>query len=103
MELVLTMDHEPVQRSSRMPDSDRSRVLTNTQIEQFIRDGFVKIEAAFARDVAAQGRAILWRDTSCDERDPTTWTKPVIRLGVYGQAQFATAANTTVLHPGFGQ
>jgi len=97
------MDHELVERSSRTPDSDRSRVLTNTQIEQFIRDGFVKIEAAFARDVAAQGRAILWRDTSCDERDPTTWTKPVIRLGDYGQAPFARAANTPVLHQAFDQ
>lgn len=97
------MDHELVERSSRTPDSDRSRVLTNAQIEQFIRDGFVKIEAAFGRDVAAQGRAILWRDTSCDERDPTTWTKPVIRLGDYGQAPFARAANTPVLRQAFDQ
>jgi len=89
--------------SSRTPDSDTARVLSDAQIDQFIRDGFVKIEAAFARDVAAQGRAILWRDTSCDERDPTTWTKPVIRLGVYGQAPFATAANTPVLHQAFDQ
>ncbi len=71
------------------------------QIEQFIRDGFVKIEAAFSPDLADQGRAILWRDTGCDERDPASWTKPVVRLGVYDQAPFAMAANTPVLHQAF--
>jgi hypothetical protein len=89
--------------SSATPDSDRARVLSNAQIGQFIRDGFVKIEAAFPRDLADQGRAILWRDTGCDERDPATWTKPVIRLGNYGQAPFAKAANTPVLHQAFDQ
>ena len=97
------MDPEQAVWSSRTPDSDRVRVLSDAQIEQFIRDGFVKIEAAFAGDLADQGRAILWRDTGCDERDPNTWTKPVIRLGVYGQAPFARAANTPILHQAFDQ
>jgi hypothetical protein len=78
-------------------------MLSDSQIEQFIRDGFVKITAAFPRDLADQGRAILWRDTGCDERDPTTWTKPVIQLGIYTQAPFAKAANTPVLHEAFDQ
>lgn len=88
---------------SRTPDSDRARALSDAQIDQFILDGFVKIEAAFGRDLADQGRAILWRDTGCDEHDPTTWTKPVIKLGVYGQAPFVEAANTPVLHQTFDQ
>jgi Phytanoyl-CoA dioxygenase (PhyH) len=78
-------------------------MLSDAQIEQFIRDGFVRIEGAFGRDLADKGRAILWRDTGCDERDPTTWTKPLIQLGVYGQAPFAEAANTPVLHQAFDQ
>jgi Phytanoyl-CoA dioxygenase (PhyH) len=78
-------------------------MLSDAEIEQFIRDGFVKIEAAFARDLADRGRAILWRDTGCDERDPTTWTKPVIQLGIYTQAPFLSAANTPTLHQAFDQ
>jgi hypothetical protein len=84
------------------PDSG-ARALSDAQIQQFIRDGFLKIEAAFPRDLADQCRSILWRDTSCDEGDPTTWAKAVIRLGMYGQEPFARAANTPVLHRAFDQ
>jgi len=78
-------------------------VLSDAEIEGFIRDGFVKIEAAFTRDLADQGRSILWRDTGCAEDDPTTWKNPVVRLGMYGQEPFAKAANTAVLHKAFDQ
>ena len=77
--------------------------LSNTQIEQFIHDGFVRLDDAFPRVVAAQGRAILWRATGCDPHDPTTWTKPVIRLGLHGEAPFQQAANTPTLHTAFDQ
>ena len=80
-----------------------AQVLNDAQIQQFIRDGFVGIDEAFPRDLADQGRAILWRDTGCDPANPATWTKPVIRLGMYGQEPFARAANTPVLHKAFDQ
>jgi hypothetical protein len=85
------------------PDSASAPALTDPQIQQFISDGFVKIESAFPRTLADQARSILWQDTGCDERDPKTWTKPVIRLGMYGQVPFAQAANTPVLHQAFDQ
>jgi Phytanoyl-CoA dioxygenase (PhyH) len=75
--------------------------MRDVQIEQFICDGFVKIEDAFPRRLADEGRAILWRDTGCDPNDPKTWTKPVIRLGLYGQEPFAKAINTPLLHTWF--
>jgi hypothetical protein len=84
-------------------DHETLRALGDARIAQFIQDGFVKIEAAFPRELADQGRAILWRDTGCDPNDPTTWTKPVIRLGTYGQEPFAKAASTPVLHAAFDQ
>jgi hypothetical protein len=59
-------------------------VLSDAQIRQFIHEGFVKIQHAFPRELADESRSILWLDTGCDEADPTTWTKPVIRLGMYG-------------------
>ena len=63
----------------------------------------MKIQHAFSRELADECRSILWRDTGCDEADPTTWTKPVIRLGTYGQDPFGRAANTPLLHQAFDQ
>jgi Phytanoyl-CoA dioxygenase (PhyH) len=81
-----------------MPDT-----LSATQVAQFMRDGSVRIDHAFPRALADAGRAMLWRDTGCNPDDPATWTKPVIRLGQYGQPPFAEAANTPVLHRAFDQ
>jgi hypothetical protein len=77
--------------------------LGNTQIDRFIEDGFVKIEGAFPKEIAAQARSILWKDTGCDPDDPATWIKPVIRLSDYPQEPFRIAANTPVLHKAFDQ
>jgi phytanoyl-CoA dioxygenase PhyH len=103
LDFVVAMS-DAASRVLRMLDPDgEMRTLCDAQIQQFIRDGFVKIEEAFPRELADQGRSILWQDTGCDPQDPATWTKPVIRLGVYGQEQFAKAANTPVLHKAFDQ
>lgn len=86
-----------------MPANDTTRALFDAQIEQFIHDGFVKIEEAFPRALADEARATLWRDTGCDPDDATTWTRPVIRLGMHSGAPFVGAANTPVLHCAFDQ
>ncbi len=75
--------------------------MPDTDIDHFIREGFVRIEGAFSRADADDARAILWRDTGCDPDDPATWTKPVIRLGMYGDAPFTRAVNTPALHEAF--
>ncbi len=75
--------------------------MTPDDINRFIHDGFVRIDRAFPRDVADQGRAILWTETGCDPSNPATWTRPVIRLGNYDQAPFALAANTPTLHAAY--
>ncbi|MBC8164777.1 MAG: phytanoyl-CoA dioxygenase, partial [Bryobacteraceae bacterium] len=79
------------------------QALSDEQIEQFIQDGFVRVEKAFASRDAEEGRAILWKDTGCDADDPATWTKPVIHLGSYAQDPFARAVNTPMLHQAFDQ
>jgi hypothetical protein len=86
-----------------MPRDHEPRALGDAQIRQFIEDGFVRIDRAFPRELADQGRAILWQDTGCDPGDPATWTRPVIRLGWYAQEPFSKAANTPVLHAAFDQ
>jgi hypothetical protein len=79
------------------PDHDAIRVLSDADVRHFVEEGFVRLERAFPRELADQGRAILWRDTGCDPDNPATWTRPVIRLGQYGQEPFKSAANTPVL------
>jgi hypothetical protein len=90
-------------RETIMPDHRKKRALTAAQIDHFITRGFVRIDEAFPRLLADEGRAILWRDTGCDPDDPTSWTKPVIRLWDYAQEPFRRAANTDVLHRAFDQ
>jgi hypothetical protein len=75
--------------------------MTKKLIEQFIEDGFVRIDNAFTKELAAAGREILWKDTGCDPDNPTTWTKPVIRLGDYPQPPFREAANMPILYEAF--
>jgi hypothetical protein len=79
----------------------RSRTLSDAQVEQFIEEGFIRIDQAFPRKLAEEGRAIMWRDLPCDPHDPATWTSPVIRLAGYGQEPFRKAANTPILHAAF--
>lgn len=88
-------------QTARMPRDDHA--LSDAQIQRFIDDGFVRVDGAFPRALADEARAILWRDTGCDPDDPSTWTKPVIRLGMYGQPPFVAAANTPLLHRCFDQ
>lgn len=79
------------------------RALSDAQIDQFVHDGFVRLDDAFPRQFADEGRAILWRDTGCDPDHRTTWTHPVVRLGYYGQEPFRRAVNTPRLHAAFDQ
>lgn len=77
--------------------------LESADIEQFITDGFLRIDGAFDRTLADEARAILWRATGCSPDDPATWTQPVIRLGMFTDAPFVEAANTPRLHAAFDQ
>jgi hypothetical protein len=84
-------------------DDHELRALDEAQIQQFITDGFVRLDDCFPRELADEGRELLWRDTGCVPHDRTTWTKPVIRLGDYGQEPFRKAVNMPRLHAAFDQ
>lgn len=88
-----------------MPTHEREpvRALSDAQIQQFIQDGFVRVDRAFPREFADEAREIMWRDLPCDPNDPATWTKPVIRLPGYRQEPFRKAVNTPILHAAFDQ
>ncbi|QLY31428.1 phytanoyl-CoA dioxygenase family protein [Nocardia huaxiensis] len=78
-------------------------MLTDSQVADFITDGFVKLENAFPREVAEAGREILWKATGCDPDDPSTWTQPVHRFGDFSMFPFVAAANTPALREAFDQ
>jgi hypothetical protein len=75
--------------------------MTDNEVQQFIHDGFVRIDNAFSRELADAGREILWRDTGCDPHDRSTWSKPVVRLGEYSDPPFRDAVNSRALHRAF--
>lgn len=81
----------------------QSRPLRAADIEQFVRDGFVRLDEAFSPQLAEAGRTILWRETGCDPEDPATWTEPVIRLGMHAERPFREAASSPVLAATFDQ
>jgi hypothetical protein len=77
--------------------------LTIEQINNFVINGFIKIENAFSTEIADDCRALLWKATQCDPNNPDSWTQPVIRIGELGLEPFQKAANTPILHNAFDQ
>lgn len=80
-----------------------SAILSEKEIEQFVLNGFIRIDNAFSKETAAAAVDILWRDIPFDRSDPSTWTEPVIRLGMYRQQPFIDSLNNGRLHLIFDQ
>lgn len=70
-------------------------------VEQFMADGFVKIEAAFDRELGLRCQQQLWRAVDLDPGDPAAWTEPLIRVPAMATPEFAASANTDVLTAAF--
>jgi len=79
------------------------RQLSQEQINDFIHQGFIRIDQAFPTEIADECRAILWKATQCDPHDPATWTQPVIRIGELALEPFRKSANTTTLTNAYDQ
>jgi Phytanoyl-CoA dioxygenase (PhyH) len=82
-------------------------MFTTSQIDQFIEEGFVRIESAFPRAIADNGLPALWKAIGCDATDPASWTRPVVRVWPENDRDgsqpisFREAANTPILHDAF--
>ena len=74
--------------------SDRSSALSEAQLLQFVHEGYVRIDEAFDRHLAEECREILWSQIGLSPEEPSTWSKPVIRVGFLAQPPFRAAANT---------
>ena len=82
--------------------------LSSAAVAAFVRDGFVHIPAAFSAETAAECRDELWRELQreqpgLDPQDPSSWTRPMIRLPGYGSEPFQRAATAPKLHAAFDQ
>jgi hypothetical protein len=77
--------------------------LSSEQIEQFVADGFIRLEYAVSREQAEACSDLLWRQIGLSPDDPAGWTQPVIRLPGSAEPPFREAANTPVLHRAFDQ
>ncbi len=57
------------------------RVLSDADVDQFIRKGYVKIEGAFPRAVADEWVERCFARLGYDRTDPSTWTEQRIHMG----------------------
>jgi len=80
-----------------------SGILSKKEIEQFVSDGFVRIDHVFSEEIASAVLDILWKDLPVERSNPTTWKEPVVRLGMYTQQPFIDSLNTPDLHSAFDQ
>ena len=82
-------------------------MLTTSQIDQFIEEGFVRIEGAFPRAIADNGLPALWEAVGCNSTDPASWARPVVRVWPENDRDgsqpisFREAANTPILYDAF--
>jgi len=77
--------------------------LNKKDIEQFVEDGFIRIDNAFSSEVAKAVVDILWEDIPFERSDPSSWSEPVVRLGMYTQQPFIDSVNTSKLYSAFDQ
>lgn len=70
-------------------------------IDQFLRDGWVRLDGAFSSEIAARCRQELWAASGCDPHEASTWSRPVVRLGELGAPPFREAASSPALTEAF--
>jgi hypothetical protein len=77
--------------------------LTRADVDSFVRDGFVHVPGAFPRQLADEGRALLWAEMGLSPDEPSGWTEAVVRLPGSGAEPFDRAVNVARLHRSFDQ
>ena len=70
-----------------MPKTDHIG-LTSRQVQNFIDDGFVRIENAFSTGLAKQCRDELWADIGLSPDQPENWIQPVVRVASKASCPF---------------
>ena len=68
------------------------RESTADQELQFLDHGYVVMEQAVARDLAAQWRDLAYRRLGYHADDPATWTEPKVHLPVMNRRRVTSGA-----------
>lgn len=69
-------------------------VLDDEEVFRYRRDGFVRLEEAFPRQLALECQDILWDQLPESPTDPGSWDRPVARLGSQQDPAFERAAQS---------
>jgi hypothetical protein len=77
--------------------SSSQNTLDSADVARFIRDGFLRIDDAFPRDVADECRRRVAATAGIDLTDPSSWNQPVTRHVGAGHPIFFGVLNTPVL------
>ena len=85
------------------PRNIMANTLNTEDLEQFVLNGFVRIDNAFPQQLADEVVNCLWNDIPFERSDPDSWIEPVIRLGMYTQQPFIESVNTGKLYSAFDQ
>jgi hypothetical protein len=72
-------------------------VLSDDDVERFVLDGYLRLEEAFAADLADRCVDVLWSMLDLDRNDPARWTEPVIRIPGSSHPDLVAAINTPLL------
>lgn len=70
-------------------------IFSPSELEEYHRNGFVRLEEAFPRQLALQCQDLLWEQLDEDPDDRSTWRRPVVRLGSQQHPAFGEAARST--------
>lgn len=76
-------------------------VLTDTQVEQFIEEGYTKLEEAFPRQQALLAQSFLWErlaERGVRRDDRSTWKEPMVRINeTYDDSVFQACATQRLI------
>ncbi|MGR6912651.1 phytanoyl-CoA dioxygenase [[Actinomadura] parvosata] len=73
--------------------------MQRVDVQQFIADGFVKVEQVVPREVGDEARALLWQRIGLAPDDPSGWTQPVVwTADLTGEGPFGQVVNSPRLH-----
>ncbi|MCP2362357.1 hypothetical protein HD597_009377 [Nonomuraea thailandensis] len=73
--------------------------MDSIDVEQFVRDGFAKLEGIVPREVGDAARALLWQRIGLSPDEPSGWTQPVVwTADLTGEGPFGQFMASPKLH-----
>lgn len=81
-------------------------MLTQSEVQAFIRDGYVPVRGAIARDVVEACQNVVWDELGgrgIRRDEPSTWRAPVVRLPCPEGGPFVAAGTATALWEAYDQ